>query len=252
MIYIGAGAQEIINHFEVGSNIAKPVTIKTNLGTFEINGGEQITGNISSLTAYDANGNKIVQNSYYKSEWNSSHTYHNRYYRFTDIYKTSTQSSNDNDTYGGDYGGYGSNGRHFSPRGLRVVDGTPNLQIRGGWAYRYGEFVSFRAELGSAAGIALAGGYGKNYFAQEGQYSTNSYFLDVLFFINSDLDGYDSYSFGMQKGGWWDGFDYYAFHFEYSHFFEDFPHLGYFMNVSLVGNMMILSSISEPAYLGNC
>lgn len=48
------------NHFKIASNIAKPVTINTNLGTYHLWGGETIYGHISRLEAFDANGNRIV------------------------------------------------------------------------------------------------------------------------------------------------------------------------------------------------
>lgn len=228
-------AQEIINFFEVAENIAKPVTIKTNLGTFKIYGGEKISGTIYSLTAYDANGNKIVQNSYYKSEWNSSHTYHYRYYRFKDVYSSSSQSSQSESN-----SGYRPNrtaqevGNQLGnslARGMGVdIDGTPNLQVRGGWAWRYGEYVSLKTELGGMAGLVFAGGYGKDLINEGWSSEDVSWFAELSAYISSDEDGYDSFSFGLLYASTLGYDEILGVQFEYSHFFEDAPRLGYFIN----------------------
>lgn len=171
-------AQEIINFFEVGDNIATPVTIKTNLGTFLINGGESIRGAITSLSAYDADGDLIVQNTYYKSEWNSAHTYHYRYYRFLSVYNsssqpnrsTSTSASNSNgleqSIYRTTEGFKRTQGQLIDAAvGLSNVDmrGYPNLQLRSGISLLYGEYAALHAELGGKGGWILGAGIGKDF-----------------------------------------------------------------------------------------
>lgn len=54
-----AQKKEYINHFEVRQNIAQPVKVKSNLGTFTFSGSYTIKGKITHIEAFDAYGNKI-------------------------------------------------------------------------------------------------------------------------------------------------------------------------------------------------
>ena len=243
-------AQEIINFFEVANNIATPVTIKTNLGTFQINGGETIRGSITSLTAFDANGNRIVQNSYYKSEWNSSHTYHYRYYRFESTYNQSTSNNNNSSKSSSSNNIEKSIGQASqsitraqgqfidAAAGMSAVqmDGYPNLQIRGGISIAYGEFVGLQAELGGKGGWILGGGIGKDlirgsdslsWYADLGMYMGDEDNLFVMGFIfgKSILDA-PNWTSGKIHSRFLLGSGMYL---GWEHYFEDIPRLGFFI-----------------------
>lgn len=259
-------AQEIINYFEVGDNIATPVTIKTNLGTFQIYGGESIRGAITSLSAYDADGDLIVQNSYYKSEWNSAHTYHYRYYRFLSVYNSSSPNNNPSSSSSSN-----DNMRrsieHVKRAQSQYIDyaaslagiemrGYPNFQIRAGASLTYGEFVALQAELGGAGGWILGGGIGKDFFRGEeslawyadlGMYSGNEDNLFVMGFmigksivsapnlakriVSNDDKGRFLLGSGMYIG--------------WEHYFEDIPRLGFFLLGQIgIGSVDIRAGIS--------
>ena len=236
-------AQEIINYFEVGGNIATPVTIKTNLGTFQIYGGESISGAITSLSAYDADGDLIVQNSYYKSEWNSTHTYHYRYYRFLSTYNSSS-SDNNNSSSPRSYGN-GDNsiisdetarnmGRAFAKLSFIETEGSPNLQVREGISFNYSDYVSLKAELGGAGGLALSAGYGTHLL----DVSDQTFYIGAALFIANDNNGYNSFSFlGVIYGVGTDGVQMMdLLLLEYSHHFKSIPRLGYYLNASVGSN----------------
>ncbi len=227
-------AQEIVNYFEVASNIATPVKVKTNLGTYYFYGGESIQGQITSLTAYDANGYMIVQNSYYKSEWNSNHTYHYRYYRFESIYNSTSSSDSD--------------AEHDSPSNRNLdglsdvmvkashikVRGIPNLQVRGGWAAQYGEFIALKGEVAGTASIGINCGIGKNFFEKTDSYTntekSNSLFAELFLSVNLNNNGYNSFVLGLHYGSSCYSENFFGVQFEYSHFFENAPRLGYFID----------------------
>ena len=237
-------AQEIINYFEVSSNIATPVTVKTNLGTFQIEGGESLRGNITSLSAYDAYGNLIVQNSYYKSEWNSSNTYHYRYYRFESTYNQSTSNNNsynrnDNTAANRAAQGLSRTTGQLTDMAIGMIDvdmsGCPNLQIRGGLSLTYGEFVGLSAELGGKGGMILGGGVGKDYFRgvdslswyiDWGMYmgNENDLFVMGLMIGKSIMDAPRWSSTAKKRLHWGSGI-----YIGWEHYFEDIPRLGIFV-----------------------
>ena len=265
------GAQEIINYFEVASNIATPVTIKTNLGTFQINGGETIRGTITSLTAFDADGNWIVQNSYYKSEWDSKHTYHYRYYRFESTYnqsssnnnKSSKSSSNNNKSNNNLERSIGQASQSITRAQSKFIDeaasmsavpmdGYPNLQIRGGISIAYGELVGIQAELGGEGGWILGGGIGKDYirgsdslswYADLGMYMGDEDNLFVMGFIfgKSILDA-PNWTSGKIHSRFLLGSGMYL---GWEHYFEDIPRLGIFVTGQLnLGSFDLRAGIS--------
>ncbi len=57
---IHAQSGEFVNYFTVSSEIAQPVTIQTNLGTFTFIGTYCLKGKIENILAVDINGNRIV------------------------------------------------------------------------------------------------------------------------------------------------------------------------------------------------
>lgn len=158
-------AQEIINYFEVASNIAKPVTMKTSKGTYTIWGGERIEGNLGWMEAWDANGNKIVNTSPYKTEIGTNKPTIRRY-RFKDLYKSSSSSSTKNTSNTrGRNNEWSSKMADYASRGVAIAqDGYPNLQIRVGASIFMAEYASLKAELGGAGGFVLCGGMGKSIF----------------------------------------------------------------------------------------
>lgn len=230
-------AQEIINYFEVGDNIATPVTIKTNLGDFQIYGGESISGAITSLSAYDANGNLIVQNSYYKSSWDSEHTYHYRYYRFISTYNSSTYDNNKSSSESYDDNSTISNetarnmGHALGKLSFIENVGSPNLQVREGLSLIYSDHISLKAELGGKGGLVLSAGYGTHLINNVKQ----TFYAGFAFFIANDEDGYNSFTFlGTSYGINIDGIELIdCLLLEYSHHFEGVPRLGYYINASV-------------------
>ena len=128
-------SQEIINYFEVASNIAKPVTMKTGKGTYTIWGGERIDGNLGWIEAYDANGNKIVNNTPYKTEIGTNKPTIRRY-RFQTLYK-STPSNTSNQSNSGSWGkDVGRKLSDVADQGFGIPqEGYPNLQIRAGFSF---------------------------------------------------------------------------------------------------------------------
>lgn len=259
-------AQEIVNYFEVANNIATPVTIRTNLGTFQIKGGETIRGTITSLTAFDANGNWIVQNSYYKSEWNSAHTYHYRYYRFESTYNQSTSngsnssksSSNNNIERSIDQASQGisrAQGQFINAASSMAdipMRGYPNLQIKGGIAVTYGEFVGLQAELGGKGGWILGGGIGKDYirgcdslswYTDLGMYmgdESNLFVMGVI--IGKSIIDAPNWASGMIDSRLLLGSGMYI---GWEHYFWSVPRLGFFAIVQFnIGSYDIRAGVS--------
>lgn len=83
-----------VNHFEVSSTIAQPVTIKTDIGDFSFRDHYTLYGHFSRLEAFDYHGNKIVNTQPYKREWSTDGTI--SWYRFSDIYENESDSSQNN------------------------------------------------------------------------------------------------------------------------------------------------------------
>lgn len=230
MCHLIVSAQDIINYFEVASNIAKPVTMKTAKGTYKIYGGERIDGNLGWVEAYDANGNWIVNNTPYKTEIGSNKATI-RHYRFQTLYNSSSSSSKSNNRSTSSSTGSEIGRKLGNAVGIGMtmdLEGFPNLQVRGGWALKYGEYVAFKAELGGFAGLVLAGGYGPNWFKER---DTHALFGDLGMYFAGDEDGFDVYSFGFHYEQTNNSDAMFGFMFEYSHHFEDLPRIGYYLNV---------------------
>ena len=180
-------SQEIINYFEVASNIAKPVTMKTGKGTYTIWGGERIDGNLGWIEAYDANGNKIVNNTPYKTEIGTNKPTIRRY-RFQTLYK-STPSNTSNQSNSGSWGkDVGRKLSDVADQGFGIPqEGYPNLQIRAGFSFLMAEYVSAKAELGGISGYVLSGGYGKDLFDK--QVNGHSWYAGIGYYGgNEDFD----------------------------------------------------------------
>lgn len=109
------GQQISRTEFNVGSNINKPVTVKTNKGTYTVYSSMTIEGVANVQSATDAEGNKIVVSSSYKSKSGQDHgkhySYYTRIYNFNTLwYKPSTNRSSTSSSsrvgYSSSYGKY--------------------------------------------------------------------------------------------------------------------------------------------------
>ncbi len=81
-----AQKKEYINHFEVKSNIAQPVRVNTNLGSFTFSHNYTIRGKITHLEAFDAYGNRIENTKpKRKSIKNDVHVPNEYWYVFKDV-----------------------------------------------------------------------------------------------------------------------------------------------------------------------
>ena len=161
-------AQDIINYFEVSKNIAKPVTIKTSKGTYQIYGGERIDGDLGWLEAYDADGNKIVNNTPYETEYGTNKPTI-RFYRFSMLYNSSsttpstTPSSTNNNNIGAELGErIGQSLNDFTSKASQVpMKGYPNFQVRLGYSMDKYEYLGLHYEFGEMGGGYLHGAIGK-------------------------------------------------------------------------------------------
>lgn len=92
-----------INYFQVSSNIAQPVTIKTNLGTYSFRGSFVLNGHISRMEAFDYYGNRIINTQPNKYERGTK--VNKNWYVFSAVYESDSGNSgyaNDRqDSYGG-------------------------------------------------------------------------------------------------------------------------------------------------------
>ena len=158
-------AQEIINYFYVADNIAKPVKLNTSVGQLTIWGGERKDGNISIYSAYDANGNQIVNTTPYKTDIGTNKPTV-RYYRFQTLYNSTsnnkTQPSSSNRSKGSDFADKLGD---YAVRAAAIPqEGFPNLQVRVGASFFMAEYASLKAELGGVGGFVICGGLGKSLF----------------------------------------------------------------------------------------
>lgn len=199
-----ASAQEIINYFEVADNIAKPVIIMTNLGTFKIYGGERIDGNLYRLSAYDANGNQIVNTTPYSVDIGTNKPTIRRY-KFKDLYKKSSSSAVQSSSSSGEWGSeLGAKFGNAVARATAVpMDGFPNLQVRAGASLVMGEYLSVKTELGSMGGLSLSAGIGKNIFSQRA--TDNNWFVSIGAYIG--VEGFSfSYDMGIMQRHYYDDY----------------------------------------------
>lgn len=232
-----SNAQDIINYFQVGDDIVTPVTIHTSKGKFTIYGGERIDGNLYGITAYDANGNKIVQNTPYKTETATGEPTV-RYYYFKSIYNSSSNnydsydsSYNESDSYDNDYssGAGGSNiaekmGNYARQASRYHMDGYPNLQIRVGYSYLSTEALSIKIQLGGMGGFNLSGGVGYDLFHKSRGWTL---FYGGVGYYSGDTN--NDISFNVLFGASLDRSFFLCGELEYSYFFDAVPRLGLFV-----------------------
>lgn len=218
------------------NNIATPVTIETNLGTFEIYNGSRVDGHISRCTPRDAHGNLIVNNQAYKTDWGTNKPTI-KYWKFSEIYNNHSTQNENKQSYSDYNGKDGGNswGENLANSMSRYADrasqiecrGYSNFQLRAGWSLHFGEMLTAKAQLGGVGGYVLAGGVGKDYFLDNPENSISWYFAAGIY--KGDEEGND-YTFNAYfgrnqvKNGIMVGLE-----FEYSHFFVNAPHWGYYL-----------------------
>lgn len=199
-----AKAQDVINYFEISGEVIGPVTIYTNDGKIVVSNGQRKDGNLMIYSAYDVNGNQIVNTTPYKTS-SGTNKPTIRYYRFQSVYKESSADD-------GVYNSSNSDGLEQSINqttevfkrtqgqlidaavGLSNIEmrGYPNLQLRGGMSLLYGEYAALHAELGGKGGWILGAGIGKDFirgdetvtwYGDFGMYMGNEQDLFIMGFI---------------------------------------------------------------------
>ena len=230
------------NYFEVASNIAKPVTIVTNLGTYEIWGGEVIKGHISRCTPREANGNLIVNNQAYKTEWSTDKNKPTKkYWRFDDTYKahsvldddvekSSSTSSSSNNSRSKDFADAMSN---YANRASQYkCYGYPNFQFRAGWSSYYGWMLTAKTEYSGRGGYVLEGGIGSNHILDNPQ-NAHSWYFGVGIYGGSESGNDIAFTMIIGDLSVKSKTALIGMGIEYSHFFKDAPHLGFYLGGSL-------------------
>lgn len=220
-ISVFAFTQNIINYFQVSENIAKPVTIKTSLGTYRINGGERIDGNLYSVSAYDANGNQIVQNTPYKTETASGKPTV-RYYYFKTVYNSSYNNNHESNTNTRATTWADKMGNAAVRASSVPMEGYPNLQVKFGYSLLAAEALSVKIQLGGMGGFNLTGGVGKNLFRNDPGLSM--WYGGVGYYGGDEIN---DFSFNVLIGV--DDDILLCGELEYSHFFDAVPRFGLFL-----------------------
>ena len=216
-----AFSQNVINYFQVSENIAKPVTIKTSNGTYKIYGGERIDGNLYSVSAYDANGNQIAQNTPYKTETASGKPTV-RYYYFKTVYNSSHNNNYESSTSSHSSAWADKMGNAAMRASSVPMEGYPNLQVRLGYSFLAAEALSVKIQLGGMGGFNLTGGVGKNLFRNEPGLSM--WYGGVGYYGGDEVN---DFSFNVLMGV--DDDILLCGEIEYSHFFDAVPRLGLFI-----------------------
>lgn len=169
----------VINVFYLGSNICGPVCIKCSSGTFYVNNGDQVEGNLMYMEAFDCSGNKILDVSPDETQYSSGRGT-TRIYRFEYLYPNSGTEETESGGYiSEDSYSSGSNyGDATSDLATNVATGLTNLMSSqiyisvGGYPYGslsvgtsrfYGEFARLNILLGGKSGFSIFGGVGKGW-----------------------------------------------------------------------------------------
>ena len=188
-----AQEQTYINYFTVKDNIAQPVTIYTNLGTYKFSGSYTLYGHISRLSACDANGNKIVNTQPKKRSYSTNKNKPMEFWYVFDMIYSSSGSSYSTGYYSNNYDG-GSTDDALAAAGAAAVVAAGALVFVGAansdwdeyrtrididpiWGQKLGKYgvsVSWRGKsvLGLTAGI---GKDTKDHYS----YSYNEYGVDT-------------------------------------------------------------------------
>lgn len=176
--------RQVINYLSAGSNICTPVKVKTNLGTFDVYHSEtRVTGNISSIEAWDCNGRKILDLE--ADRWsNPSSGPYERWYVFNTLYPESS-SNNYGDYSGGTNHNVGTNWAKSAQYHAQIpLEGYPNLQLQVGASRLYGDFARLKFCGGGEGGFACYAGIGKDHFFK-GEYKNRLLWHAAVGYYNS-------------------------------------------------------------------
>lgn len=255
MLAVAQKDENEYNYFEVGSNIAKPVTIVTNLGTYTIWGGEVIKGHISRCTPRDADGNLIVNNQAYKTEWSTDKNKPTKkWWRFDMIYNTDSKSND------GESSSTNSNRSSSNSRSKDIADamsnyadraskyecyGYSNVQIRTGWSSHFGWMLTAKAELGGRGGYVFEGGVGTNHIL-DNQQNAHSWYFGVGIYGGSESGNDIAFTIYIGEISESNRTMLVAMNLEYSHFFKNAPHIGYYIG-GLFGGLVKGNDINGTA-----
>lgn len=202
LLSISSWADDEVNYFEVASNIAKPVTIKTNLGDYSFYNNFTLHGHISRIEAFDANGNRIVNTQPYKWEAGKGH-----WFKFDRIYTSPYSSESDSGIYSTRPNTRNSGSTAWNTfKGAMTLasysDNSCNIQFRGGWSSYNAENISTKINL---FGMYFTGVLGKDVFqkmeAQNLRWTLGTGMRVVYDEIDSDL------CLGLKAGNRGNGID---------------------------------------------
>lgn len=243
-LYVFAQTRPEYHYFTVSDNIAKPVTVKTQSGSFKIYNSYTYRGHISRLEAFDAHGRRIVNTQPQKKSIPRSTDYSKPmeyWYVFDMIYEDyDTQSESDNiprsnktepQVYARDQ--QSEQQYDYNPYWDQLFSGNSNLQVRLGTGL-LGEILELRGELGEYAfGFTAFAGVQKDllFFKND-----NESFIDGL---NAGLGCYfgglkNTFTLNLQYGDNWRSGQYIVVGFQYSHFFN--RRLGLFIDTCAGGH----------------
>lgn len=244
-ICLSAQTRPELNYFYVSDNIAKPVTVKTQTGSFKVYTEYTYRGHISRIEAFDAHGNRIVNTQPKKkhisldSDRNSPNEY---WYVFDSIYEDSNsydnsganqaQVYNSANTNNGNQTGTWNHPYEYNPYRDMLYERASNLQARLGTGL-LGESFELRGELGvHAVGFTAFAGIQKDliFFKNE-----NTTFIDGF---NAGLGCYfgglkNTFALNLQFGEQFRIGDYFVVGLQYSHFFN--KRIGAFLDCNFGG-----------------
>lgn len=204
---MGASAQTIINYFYMKGEVCAPVTLKTSRGTYVVNYGDRLDGNLTIHSATDANGNAIMDLSADKTSVGTGKATV-REYIFSTLYPTKNDSGSD---YGGeDYSAPPSSGNAIvdgmgkladnfqrMTYNSRSVASYPCLALELGLSRMYGEFARLRWCTGGDFGFQLYGGVGKDWVFDGDNKDKLSWHAGLGYYAVGGDDDNQQFDFGV-------------------------------------------------------
>lgn len=204
---MGASAQTIINYFYMKGEVCAPVTLKTSRGTYVVNYGDRLDGNLTIHSATDANGNAIMDLSADKTSVGTGKATV-REYIFSTLYPTKNDSGSD---YGGeDYSAPPSSGNaivdgvsNFANNFQRMtyysrsVAGYPCLALELGLSRMYGEFARLRWCTQGDCGFQIYGGVGKDWVFDGDNKDKLSWHAGLGYYAVGGDDDNQQFDFGV-------------------------------------------------------
>lgn len=196
---------------EVGGNLATPLKVQTDHGTYTLYSSLTLDGAVSVRSATDANGNRVVvpqgsTKTHAVTKGDKHYSESVRTYHFGMIYNSSTSSSSSSSSsssYNSSSSSSSSNesvADHFGRAATSVMhyetDGYPNVNVKLGWSWLMGENVQLKTCLGGMGGFVLYGGVGSEF-----AYGKNlNWNVGVGYYLNVDADGYSDLDLGFAFG----------------------------------------------------